>query len=58
MFDHVPAHSLVFLRVAWGLVMLSEVYIFMVDDYKLTKERLVKPKFLFKYTYFKWIPRA
>jgi hypothetical protein len=58
LFDHVPAHRLVFLRFAWGLVMLSEVYIFMVDDYKLTKEPLVKQRFLSKYTYFEWIPRA
>lgn len=58
LFDQVPAHSLVFLRVAWGLVMLSEVLRFMSDDYYLTQTLLVDLKYMYKYPYFEWIPRA
>ena len=50
----VPAHSIVFLRVFWGLVMASEIWTYIEHDYEKTLMQLVEPKFLFHYYGFDW----
>jgi hypothetical protein len=57
LFDPVPAYSLTFLRIFWGLVMAYEVSTFMRYEYSKTYVQLVQPRFMFKYCGFEWIPR-
>ena len=58
LFDQVPGHSLVALRISWGVVMLSEVVRFMELDFGLLQDTLVSPKYLFSYHGFEWIWRC
>ena len=54
LFQQVPIHSIVFLRVFWGLVMAYEMATYMTRDYRKTKRYLVEPEFMFKYWAFEW----
>lgn len=57
LFDEVPIHSIVLLRVFWGLIMAYEVYRYMRNDYAKTKRNLVHPGILLRYYGFEWVPR-
>ena len=54
MFDEVPGHSVVFLRVFWGLVMAWEMYTYIMFDFSKAYHQLVHPEFLFHYYGFDW----
>jgi hypothetical protein len=48
------AHSVVFHRIFWGIVMLIEVTSYMEHDYAKAYSQLVEPKYLFHYYGFDW----
>jgi hypothetical protein len=54
LFDEVPAHSIVFHRIFWGIVMAYEIYTYIAYDNGKAYEQLVRPSFLFHYYGFDW----
>jgi threonine/homoserine efflux transporter RhtA len=54
LFEQVPIHSIVFLRVFWGIVMLYEMWTYMAHDYRKAQRYLVDPGFMFQYWAFEW----
>eukprot|EP01108_Squamamoeba_japonica_P000146 TRINITY_DN1017_c0_g1_i2.p1 TRINITY_DN1017_c0_g1~~TRINITY_DN1017_c0_g1_i2.p1 ORF type:complete len:454 (-),score=112.76 TRINITY_DN1017_c0_g1_i2:644-2005(-) len=57
LFVEVAPHSVVLLRVFWGLVMFYEMTTYMKNDYYKAERYLVRPGYMFKYWAFEWIPR-
>jgi vitamin K-dependent gamma-carboxylase len=57
LWSEVPAHSIVALRIAWGVVMLYEMTTYMHNDYYKANRYLVAPEYQFRYWAFEWVPR-
>mmetsp|Transcript_14601 Transcript_14601/g.36161 ORF Transcript_14601/g.36161 Transcript_14601/m.36161 type:complete len:618 (+) Transcript_14601:159-2012(+) len=58
LFDEVPVHSTIFVRVLWGLVMWHDIYRFMASDYAHIRHHITNNQFNFPYYYFEWVPHV